>query len=73
MLDTVLLQLKSGSDADHVINMMRDVSKGLKRQLSDAKNVAEAKHDECDADVRELSTAIFVAQGKWEKADGVAH
>lgn len=51
---------------------MRTVSKGLKRQLSDAKDVAEEKHDECDADFRDLSGGIFAAQARWEKADGVS-
>ena len=68
----MLLQLKAGSNADTLINMIRDVSKGLKRQVKDAKDSAEEKHDECDADVRDLSRGIFEAQARWAKADGVS-
>ncbi len=52
--------------------MIRDVTKGLKEQMKDAKNVAEDKHDECDRDQKDLSREIFSANGRYAKADGLS-
>jgi len=72
LVDSVLLQIEAGSDTDTLISMIRDVTKGLKEQMKDAKNVAEDKHDECDRDLRDLSREIFSANGRYAKADGLS-
>jgi hypothetical protein len=47
-----MVEIESGSSVDELISNIRGVTKGLKQQESDARAVAENKHDACDTDLR---------------------
>jgi hypothetical protein len=58
--------MESGVQVDSLIESVRDVVNGLKRQMADAQAVAEAKHDACDADLRELTGGLNQAMADQE-------
>jgi hypothetical protein len=64
--------MQSGSEVDGLIEGVRSVVNGLKRQMADAEAVAEAKHDACDADLREYIGGVTQAQADQATFSGVS-
>jgi len=67
-----MIQVESGAEVDGLIDGVRSVVNGLKRQMADAQAVAEAKHDACDADLREYLGGVSQAKADQEKYAGVS-
>ena len=67
-----MIQMNSGESVDGLIESVRSVVNGLKRQMADAQAVAEAKHDACDADLREYMAGVSQAQADQVTYSGIS-
>jgi len=71
MVDSIMVEIESGSSVDELISNIRGVTKGLKQQESDARAVAENKHDACDTDLRSLADGATKGYANQEKFAGL--
>lgn len=71
MVDSIMVEIESGSSVDELIDNIRGVTKGLKKQEADARAVAEKKHDACDGDLRSLADGATRGYANQEKFAGL--